>query len=158
MKKALLGLLIASTSGAVFAQQVPYATVKSVEGLVTVTSGNLFTNATANMALLQGAQVLSTSSGTATVVFASGCTVTVRPGQSLLVQETACTALLAQGSGAVAPDIFTPTNMLLGAVGLGLLYDQTRGRGQGAVVIPPSEPGPPVVVLPPVANRPVSGS
>lgn len=162
MKKTLLALLIASAAGTVLAQQAPapYATIKSVEGLVTVTSGNQLSNATANMPLQQGAQVLSTSSGTATVVFGSGCTVTVQPGQSLLIQETACTAFLAQGGGAAAtPGLFTPTNLVLGAAGLGLLYDQTRGGGgPGAVVIQPAEPGPPVVVLPPAANPPISGS
>jgi hypothetical protein len=163
MKNTLLALVVATSAGAAVAQQQPYATIKSVEGLVTVTSNNQLTNATANMQLQQGAQVLSTSSGKATVQFASGCSVTIQGGQSLQIQETACTAFLAAnpaaGAGA-AGGMATPTKWLLGAAGLGLLYDQTRGGGNGATVVLPETPGTPTVVTPAPApiRRPVSGS
>jgi len=155
MKTPLLALLLATSAGLALAQQDPYATVKSVEGLVTVTSGNQLSNATANMALPQGAQVLSTASGKATVVFASGCTVTVNPGQTLLIEETACTAFLAANPPAAAGlGGITTTQMVVGAAGLGVLYEGTRSRGRGAVVVLPPEPGPPTVTVPPVVVRP----
>lgn len=163
MKKLLVALLVASAAGSVMAQQqAPYATIKSVEGLVTVTSNNQLTNATANMALPQGADVLSTSSGKATVEFASGCTVTVQGGQSLQIQETACTAFLAANPGAAgATGMATSTKVLLGAAGLGLLYDRTRGggaAGTGAIVELPATPGAPTVTTPTPVSRPLSGS
>lgn len=166
MKKLLVAVLVASAAGSVMAQQqAPYATIKSVEGLVTVTSNNQLTNATANMTLPQGADVLSTSSGKATVEFASGCTVTVQGGQSLQIQETACTAFLAANPGAAgagATGMATSTKVLLGAAGLGLLYDRTRGgggaAGNGATVAFPATPGPVTVTTPTPPRRPVSGS
>jgi len=158
MKTPLLALLLATSASLALAQQDPYATVKSVEGLVTVTSGNQLSNATANMALPQGAQVLSTASGKATVVFASGCTVTVNPGQTLLIEETACTNFLAANPPGSTVAGISGTQMLVGAAGLGLLYEATRGRGRGAVVVLPPEPGPPTVtppaVIPPVVPAP----
>lgn len=165
MKKLLVAMLVASAAGSVMAQQqkpAPYATIKSVEGLVTVTSNNQLTNATANMTLAQGADVLSTTSGKATVEFASGCTVTVQGGQTLKIQETACTAFLAANPGAAgATGMATSTKVLLSAAGLGLLYDQTRGggNGNGATVVLPTTPGTPATVTPPTPpRRPVSGS
>ena len=168
MKTSLVALVVAASASAAVAQQQPYATVKSVEGLVTVTSNNQLTNASANMPLPQGAQLLSTSSGKATVQFASGCTVTVQGGQSLQIQESACTAFLAANPGAAgagtATGLSTPAQWALGAAGLGLLYDQTRGRGNGATVVAPVTPGPPTVVPPtptpggPPGGPPVSGS
>lgn len=164
---ALVALVAVAAAGAAFAQQQPYATIKSVEGLVTVTSNNQLTNASANMPLPQGAQLLSTTSGKATVQFASGCTVTVQGGQSLQIQETACTAFLAANPGAAgagAAGLSAPTQWALGALGLGLLYDQTRGRGNGATVVAPVTPGPPTVTPPtptpggPPGGPPVSGS
>jgi hypothetical protein len=158
MKTPLLALLLATSAGVALAQQAPYATIKSVEGLVTVTSGNQLSNATANMNLSQGAQVLSTASGKATVVFGSGCTVTVNPGQTLLIEETACTAFLAANPPAAAGAGISTTQVLVGAAGLGVLYEATRGRGRGAVVVLPPEPGPPSVtppaVIPPVVPAP----
>jgi hypothetical protein len=139
MKHTLLALFIASAAGASMAQQGAYATIKSVEGLVTITSGNQLSNATKDMPLPRGAQVLSTSSGVATVVFSNGCEVTLKPGQSLLIEETACAIFLAQGGGAVAVaglGLLTPTTVALTSVlGLGTLYDQNQGRP--AVVRPP---------------------
>jgi len=134
MKKTLFALLLASAAGATLAQQAPYATIKSVEGLVTITSGNQLSNATADMPLPRGAQVLSTSSGVATVVFSNGCEVTLRAGQSLLIEETACAIFLAEGGGAVVAGagLLTPTTVALTSVlGLGTLYDRNRGRGLG---------------------------
>jgi hypothetical protein len=165
MKTSFVALVVAAAAGAAFAQQQPYATIKSVEGLVTVTSNNQLTNASANMPLPQGSQVLSTSSGKATVQFASGCTVTIQGGQTLQIQETACTAFLAANPGAAgaggAAGLSAPAQWALGAVGLGLLYDQTRGRGNGngATVVLPVTPGPPTVTPPtPPGRPPVSGS
>ena len=69
MKTSLVALVVASAASIAVAQQAPYAVIKSVEGLVTVTSNNQLTNASANMPLQQGAEVLSTSNGKATIQF-----------------------------------------------------------------------------------------
>ncbi len=158
MKSPLFALLLATSAGLALAQQGAYATITAVEGLVTVTSGNQLSNATANMALPQGAQVLSTASGKATVVFASGCTVTLNPGQMLQIEETACTAFLAANPPAAGGFGISGTQAAIGAAGLGVLYETTRSRGRGAVVVLPPEPGPPTVtppaVIPPVVPAP----
>lgn len=129
MQKTLFALLISTAGLAAMAQQTPYATINAVEGLVTVTTGNELSNATSGMTLPRGAQVLSTSSGKATIVFANGCSATVQPGQTLLIEEAACATFVAQsgGTGAAAGGgLLTPTNLAIGALGLGVLYDQTR--------------------------------
>jgi hypothetical protein len=60
--------------------------------------------------------------------------------------------------------LFTPGRLLLGAAGLGLLYDQTRGGGSTpttvAPVTPPAPAAPAPVVPAPVvvAPVPISGS
>lgn len=128
MKKILLAFLVSSAGLPAMAQQGPYATINAVEGLVTVTSGNELSNATSGMTLPRGAQVLSTSSGKATIVFANGCSATVQPGQTLLIDEAACAVFVAQAGapGATGGGLLTPTNLAIGALGLGVLYNQTR--------------------------------
>lgn len=169
MKPSLVALFVASAAGSALAQQAPYATIKSVEGLVTVTTNNQLTNAASNMQLPQGAQVLSTTTGKATIQFASGCSVTIQGGQSLDIQETACTAFLAANPGAAgagAGGVSGTTKLLAGAVGLGLLYNQTRGGNNTTptVVLPAPAPSPapvagtPAVAAPaPVPVPPISG-
>ncbi|MEZ5645289.1 MAG: hypothetical protein R3E94_13565 [Burkholderiaceae bacterium] len=171
MKTPLIALLLASSAGLVLAQSPAkdgaYATVKSVEGLVTVTSGNQLSNATLDMPLPKGAQIMSTTTGKATVVFANGCRATIEAGQSLLIEETACAAYLASnsGAGAGAASLSTGTKVAIGAAGLGVLYQATRGRGRGngAVVVLPPEPGvptvtPPATIPPNMTAPPFSGA
>lgn len=171
MKTSLVALVVASVAGSAMAQQAPYATIKSVEGLVTVTANNQLTNASANMPLPQGAEVLSTSTSKVTIQFASGCTVTISGGQSLAIQESACTAFLAANPGAGAgagggAGMSTTTKLLIGAAGLGLLYDQTRGSNTTpapTVVLPtpapaPAAPAPAAAAPAPAPTPPISGS
>lgn len=171
MKTSLVALVVASAASTAFAQQAPYAVIKSVEGLVTVTTNNQLTNASANMPLQQGAEVLSTSSGKATIQFSSGCTVTIQGGQSLPVSETACTQFLAAnpgagaGAGAGGAGLSTPTKLLIGAAGLGVLYNQTRGGtttpAPAPAVVPPTPapaPAPAAAAPAPAPTPPISGS
>lgn len=120
--------LAASTAVAQTPAQ-PYARIISVDGLVTVTSGNQLSNATSGMSLSQGAQVLTTGNGTVTIQFANGCTATLRPGQSLAVQESECARFLAMAATPAAPAIggATVVQVLLGVAGLGLLINATAG-------------------------------
>ncbi|MFP8781193.1 hypothetical protein [Hydrogenophaga sp. RWCD_12] len=168
MKTSLVALVVASAASIAVAQQAPYAVIKSVEGLVTVTSNNQLTNASANMPLQQGAEVLSTSNGKATIQFASGCTVTIQGGQSLPVSEAACTQFLAAnpgaGAGAGGAGLSTPTKLLIGAAGLGVLYNQTRGGTTPApapAVVPPTPapaPAPAAAAPAPAPTPPISGA
>jgi hypothetical protein len=142
MKNLILATVISTAATAGIAQQAPYATVTTVEGLVTVTSGNLLTNVTPGMPLPRGAQLVNTSTGKATVVFGSGCAVTLEPNQTLLVEESVCTEILARGAGAggggaagpgaFAGGLFTPTDLAIGALGLGVLSQVTRSASSGS--------------------------
>ena len=161
MKKTAIALLAVTASTMTLAQgnaEQPYARITDLEGLVTVTTGNQLSNAAKNMALPKGAQVLSTGNGVATIQFANGCKVTLRAGESLMVEENECAAFLAKGGGAPAT-AFSARNVALGIGGAALLYDATRSRGrQPTIVLPEVPPTVTPPVVPPVITPPISGS
>ncbi len=149
MKKTALALLAVTASTMTLAQgnaEQPYARITELEGLVTVTTGNQLSNAAKNMALPKGAQVLSTGNGVATIQFANGCKVTLRAGESLMVEENECAAFLAKGGGAPAT-AFSARNVALGIGGAALLYNASRNRNNDQ----------PTIVLP-EPPQPISGS
>jgi len=153
MKRTAIALVGMAFAGLALAQAEAPATVSNVQGLATVTSGNQLSNVTAGMALPEGGLLMVTQGATVTVKFASGCTATLVGGQSLTISNTSCEAFAKLP--APATGVLTATNAGYAAVGVltaGVLYNQTRGRGQGAVVVLPPEPGPPTVILPPAAN------
>jgi hypothetical protein len=130
MKITFFALLLASAAGAAWAQKAPepYATIKGVEGLVTVTTDNQLSNALRGTDLAKGAQVMATATGRVTIVFSNGCRVTLEPGQSLLVDEEACSAFLAQNTPAVGP-VSAPVLLGAGALTLGVI---TRSSSSGS--------------------------
>lgn len=130
MKQLALALAITAVAGSAFAQE-PAATITTVEGLVTVTSGNQLVNAAPNMPLASDALVMTTTNSKATVKFASGCVANLAGGQSIAANEDACRAfVLAQGkgggTGGTILGMSTPLAVGGGVLGLGLLYQATK--------------------------------
>ena len=164
MKTHLLAALLLVCGGAAMAQAqpAPYAKIVEVDGLVTVTTNNQLSNAVKDMPLVRGGQVLTTGSGTATVEFADGCKVSLQPGQSLLIEGTACRAFLAAAPAAAPASLFTPTTVLLGVGSLALLAAATGGNANAATPATPAVPGGPGVpatpAIPATPAAPVSGS
>lgn len=95
MKKILVGLMAVAAASA-FAGEAPYAKVVALNGNVTVASRSQMVPATVGMPLSQGASVLPGSNAKATVLFSSGCQISVGTGQALSVDEAACAALNAK--------------------------------------------------------------
>lgn len=162
MKQLALALAITAVAGSAFAQAG--ATVTSVNGLVTMSSGNQLVNVTPGMPLPIGGQLLTSGSGSVTVQFASGCTAILAPGQSMPVTEAACAQnVAARGAGGGAGGgVFAGGNGLLLAGGgvAALAYNVNQNRkGNGATVITPTQPGTPAVVVTPTPpRRPISRS
>lgn len=164
MKKLALALAITAIAGSAFAQAG--ATVTSVNGLVTMSSGNQLVNVTPGMPLPTGGQLLTSGSGSVTVQFASGCTAILAPGQSMPVTEAACAQNVALraagGAGGSGGGVFAGGNGLLLAGGgvAALAYNVNQNRkGNGATVITPTQPGTPAVVVTPTPpRRPISRS
>ena len=164
MKKLALALAITAIAGSAFAQAG--ATVTSVNGLVTMSSGNQLVNVTPGMPLPTGGQLLTSGSGSVTVQFASGCTAILAPGQSMPVTEAACAQNVASraagGAGGSGGGVFAGGNGLLLAGGgvAALAYNVNQNRkGNGATVITPTTPGTPAVVVTPTPpRRPISRS
>lgn len=163
MKNSLIATLALVCAGSAMAQAqpAPYAKIVEVEGLVTVTTNNQLSNAVKDMPLEQGGQVLTTSSGSATVEFAGGCKVSLQPGQQLLVEETACRAFLASAPAAAPSSLISPTVALLGAGGLAVLATRGGGATPATPATPaiPGTPGTPATpAVPARPATPVSGS
>ncbi|MFW5330339.1 hypothetical protein [Hydrogenophaga sp. ZJX-1] len=168
MKQLALALAITAVAGSAFAQAG--ATVTSVNGLVTMSSGNTLVNVTPGMPLPTGGQLLTSGSGSVTVQFASGCTAILAPGQSMPVTEAACTQNVAargaggsgSGVGGGGGGVLAGGNGLLLAGGgvAALAYNVNQNRkGNGATVTTPTQPGnPAVVVTPTPVRRPISRS
>lgn len=128
MKHLAIALALTAAAGTAFAQS---ATITTVEGLVTVTSGNQLVNAAPNMPLASDALVMTTTNSKATVKFASGCVANLAGGQSIAANEDACRAfVLAQGTGGgtggTILGMSTPLAVGGGVLGLGLLYQATK--------------------------------
>ena len=164
MKQLALALAITAVAGSAFAQAG--ATVTSVNGLVTMSSGNQLVNVTPGMPLPTGGQLLTSGSGSVTVQFANGCTAILAPGQSMPVTEAACAQNVASraagGAGGSGGGVFAGGNGLLLAGGgvAALAYNVNQNRkGNGATVITPTQPGTPAVVVTPTpVRRPISRS
>jgi hypothetical protein len=159
MKKILVGLMAVAAAGA-FAGEAPYAKVVALNGNVTVASKSQMVPATIGMPLSQGASVLPGSNAKATVLFASGCQISVGTGQALSVDEAACAALnarartvkgsagsMATGGAEGLAGLPTVTIVAGGIVVAGVFYevaikdDNTPGGGGGGGGGNPASPG-----------------
>lgn len=141
MKKFAFALALTAAATTAMAQSG--ASLTSVEGLVTVTTGNQLVNASPNMPLPANARVLTTANGKATIKFASGCVANLAGGQSMVVSEAACQAFVAAAGGGAGTGVggFVSSNaVLLGGAGVGLLaYNVNRNRQNNAPT-PPTTP------------------
>lgn len=175
MKSQLLALTLVAAAGAAMAQNAPYATLSAVSGAVTVSGKDLMVTATPGMALKQGANIVTSNAGSATVLFASGCSVALKAGQMMAVQESECAAIQAQrvrtgagGSAATGGEgeegLTTPQIIGL-AIGSGLvIHELTKSKKKTPATVTPPVETPvetPVVVNTPSktpSKTPVSGS
>lgn len=134
MKQLALALAITAVAGSAFAQAG--ATVTSVNGLVTMSSGNQLVNVTPGMPLPTGGQLLTSGSGSVTVQFANGCTAILAPGQSMPVTEAACAQNVASRAGGSGAGGGTGGGFFAGNTGLllagggtaALVYNVDRNR------------------------------
>ena len=170
MKSQLLALTLVAAAGAAMAQNAPYATIGAVSGAVTVSSKDTMVTATPGMALKQGQSVVTSNAGSATVLFASGCSVALKPGQMVAVQESECSAIQAKRvrgqfafAGEAAGSAATGgegeeglTNLQLAGIGVGavlIINELTKSDNNNTTTTPPTETP---VETPVVVNKPPS--
>ena len=158
MKQLAIALALTAAAGSAFAQ----ASVTSVTGMVTMSSGNQMISVTPGMAIPEGAQLLATSNGAVTLSFPSGCIAVLSAGQSMPATEAACQQNVAQRAQqpATGGGFLTPLNIAVGAgIGLGVAYNvhQNRKNNTPPTVTPPVQT-PPVVEVRPPARPPISRS
>jgi hypothetical protein len=79
---AFAGLLAATA----FAQ-APLGTITSVNGVATVTTGTVGTAVSVGAPIVEGARVITTSTGSVTMRLANGCTVNVPAGHAVTVRS-----------------------------------------------------------------------
>jgi len=97
MKKTAVLLIAASAAVSAWAQ-APAAVGKlaEVQGLVTIGAGDKLANAVTGAPLVVGNRIVTTSSGAATLAFDSGCVVSLKANESVVVTSGAdCKALMA---------------------------------------------------------------
>ncbi len=97
MNKTAVLLIAASAAVSAWAQ-APAAVGKlsGVQGLVTIGAGDKLVNAVTGAPLVVGNRIVTTSSGAATLAFDSGCVVSLKANESVVVTPGAdCKALLA---------------------------------------------------------------
>lgn len=164
MKSQLLALTLVAAAGAAMAQNAPYATIGAVSGAVTVSSKDTMVTATPGMALKQGQSVVTSNAGSATVLFASGCSVALKPGQMVAVQEAECSAIQAKrvrtgagGSAATGGEGEEGlSNLQIAGIGVGaiaIVNELTKSDNNNTTTTPPAETP---VETPVVVNKPPS--
>lgn len=82
-KKLLLA--VAAVAAASAWAQAPLGTITSVNGVATVTTGTTGTAITVGAPIVNGARVITTSTGSVTFRLNNGCTLTVPPGSAVTV-------------------------------------------------------------------------
>lgn len=132
MKKQWLALSFMLVAGAVTAQTAPVqpvAKIVATEGLVTIGFQDTMRNAVVDMRLFEGTRVMTTTTGTAEIVFDSGCRITLKPGEVFNVSDSSCKALLASRAGAV------PVAVAAAAAGAGVGAAGASSVLMGAAVV-----------------------
>lgn len=113
--KLLITALLLGSSVAAFAQN----SLSTIQGNVTVTSGNATTKAALDTVLKNG-DLITASSGASTTVKVGNCTVSLAPGQSLVVNTALpCNELSASVKSITVPGTNFASNFPGGALGLG---------------------------------------
>ena len=86
-KKLTFALASVLAAGTVLAQ-AQIGTVTSVNGVATVTTGTVGTAIGPGAPIVEGARVITTTTGNVVFRLANGCTVTVPPGHAVTVSST----------------------------------------------------------------------
>jgi hypothetical protein len=82
--KKLLFAAVALAAASAWAQ-APVGTITSVNGVATVTTGTTGTAITVGAPIVNGARVITTTTGSVTFRLNNGCTLTVPPGHAVTV-------------------------------------------------------------------------
>lgn len=138
MKKYTFGLLLAACVATSVFAQAPAAVgvAENVEGLVTVSQGNTLGNLVKDSTLVNGARVVTTSTGAAVIRLANGCRIDLSANQAVMIDSRLdCKALVAgiqsagagvgavaMGKGAIVPAFAA------GALAIGLIASQNSSR------------------------------
>lgn len=133
-KKLLLALAVAF-AGPVLAQ-APLGTVTSVTGVATVTTGTSGVAVTSGAPIVEGARVITTSTGSVTFRLANGCTVTVPPGSAVTVRSAMSCDQLRAAIQPAATAVTTTTATTSGTVPAGPMFaGVTPGMWAGLAAI-----------------------
>ncbi|NML86952.1 hypothetical protein [Polaromonas sp.] len=141
-KYSLALLLTVCASTAVLAQaQAPAPAVgvaTKVQGLVTVSQGNMLGNLVKDTPLSNGARVVTTSTGFADLRLDNGCTIELLPNQAVTINSKLdCKALVA-GIGPVegpvmlagGPRDFLVPALIAGGIGISLISNNSSSPSQ----------------------------
>lgn len=172
MQKKLSACLVSLVAVSAFAQ-AQLGTITSVNGVATVTTGTVGTAISAGAPIVDGARVITTSSGTVNLRLNNGCTATVPPGHAVTVLASlSCdqlraaiqpvnTAVTTTTAPAVAGAAAVPTpstGVLAGlaavlAIGAIAASDDDGGNNNNATPNP-NQPGVnPGVIPPPISGQ-----
>ena len=136
---ALLLTAFASTGAMAQGPAESVGVVQSVDGLVTVSQGNTLGNVVKDEKILNGARVVTTSTGSALVKLNNGCLISLAPNQSVTVDpKLDCKALVASiqstgvgafaaGTGVASGTGFGAFAAVSGAVGIVLIANSSSG-------------------------------
>lgn len=131
MQKPLAILLLGLYSAAAMSQGV-IGTVDTVKGLVTVSDANSVNTAVPGMSITDGARLVASSSGTATITINRNCHLTLEPNQSVTVsQDKSCNQMVAAIQ--TLPAAGTGVAAAPGAAG-GAAGTAAAGGGSGLIV------------------------
>ena len=101
-KKAMCTASLVCFSVAGFAQSI--GSLSKVDGTVTVNDGVRVVNGVVGTPIADGARIVTTSTGTATIRLANGCVVDLKPNQAITVlNNNPCGGLLASVQNTVGP-------------------------------------------------------
>ena len=121
--KKLTAALVSMLAAGSLLAQAQIGTVTSVNGVATVTSGVVGTAIAPGAPIVEGARVITTTSGTVTFRLNNGCTVTVPPGHAVtILNSMPCQQLQAAirpVSTAVQTTTATTTGTVPAGVGIG---------------------------------------
>jgi hypothetical protein len=111
----VLGLLASAALA-----QAQLGTVTSVNGVATVTTGTTGTAITAGAPIVEGARVITTTSGSVTFRLASGCTVNVPAGHAVTVSSSLSCQQLQASVRPVTTAVTTTSTTTSGTVPAGV--------------------------------------
>jgi len=140
MTKYTFALLMTACVTTAALAQAPVASVgvvESAEGLVTVSQENTLGNLVKDAKISNGARVMTTSTGSATLKLASGCVIALAPNQVVtidsrldcktLVSNISSTGTLEASAGATSTAAFIPA-IAGGALAVGIVANENKDK------------------------------